>query len=224
MKRTPAILLTLVGLAFVAAGVFLAGNGETEDRSLALGAIAFFGACALIGAANLLPKQRLSADPEGAFNIYSDAGQSLALILGSGGMAVGCLIFAPAARSDGDWFVAIVGWFGAAFFGLGVPIGIWRLLRPTQLIRLDTEGVTTFGPNGWSVKWRDVRDISRFEIRGQRFLGLNTDESALPTMLGRLSDALNLPRFALSVTGSNVRFEDLETQVRALWAAARGTR
>lgn len=221
MKRTTAVLLSLIGLAFVALGVFVLIEGEARSRSLAIGCIAFFGACALIGLANLLPKRKLKADPDGAFTIYADAGQSLTLIIGGAGMAIGCFMFAPLARADGNWLVVAAAWLGVAFFGLGIPVGLWRLLRPTQLARLDHQGVTTFGPTAWSVKWRDVRNIRPFEIHGQRFLALDSDAPPGSKTFAQASGALGLPSFALSVTGSNVRFEDLEAQAHALWAQAR---
>jgi hypothetical protein len=221
MKRTTAILLSLIGLAFVAVSVFVLIEGEASSRSLAIGCIAFFGACALIGLANLLPKKKLKTDPDGAFTMYADAGQSLTLIIGGAGMAIGCFMFAPLAHADGNWLVAVVAWFGAAFFGLSVPVGLWRLLRPKQLARLDHEGVTTFGPTAWSVKWRDVHDVRPFEVHGQRFLALDSNAPPGSKTFAQVSGALGLPYFALSVTGSNVRFEDLEAQARALWAQAR---
>lgn len=49
MGAVKSALLTLIGLAFVAMGIFLLVRGDPQDVTLAWGIIAFFGACAAVG-------------------------------------------------------------------------------------------------------------------------------------------------------------------------------
>lgn len=217
MSAKTALVLTLISLAFVAAGFLILIQGEAGDRAMAIACIAFFGACALIGAFSLAPKRALKVEADGAVVLMPDSAQSLGFILGGAGLSLGCFLLAPLALADGNLLVAAIAWFGAAFFALAVPIGAWRLLQSRPLARLNEAGVQTFGLNAWSLSWQQVRDIGVYEIHNQRFVAFDVDAEA-PTFSDRVSDAFNLPRYALGVAGTAARFEDLEAQVRALWS------
>src|SRR5881275_2661963 len=69
--------------------------------------------------------------------IYPSRSRSLG-IAGLASVMVAVSLFA--ARHAGA-LVAAVGWFGVAFFGLGVVVGLARAIRPRPIFVLDEEGL-----------------------------------------------------------------------------------
>lgn len=153
-----AVLLTLIGLGFVAMGVFLLLRGDPQDRTLAWGIIAFFGACATVGVVQLLPARRATLGEGGALVLRPL--RAVGLLLAGLAMGVGCLCLAPYANTQGDLYMSYVAYFGALFFGGGSAFALWRVFGGPPLARIDTHGVETFGSGAWKLAWRDVLAIN----------------------------------------------------------------
>ncbi len=213
MNRGKDIGLTLISLAFVAMGIFLLVQGDPEDRLMAIGVTAFFGACALVGLMQLIPSERITLDTDGGFTIKPDRIQMLGMAVGALGMAAGCAIFAPIAANEGRQVVALAGYAGTLFFGLGGLFLIWRALTEKPLARIDRYGVRTFGPGAWSFAWREIGGIQIMVLQGQPVLSFEPDTvDILPnSSLG----------YTIGVRGSRLKFEDLQAIVHDLWRSHR---
>jgi hypothetical protein len=222
MSTRTAWMLLAIGLGFVAVSGLMLGFGAPDDRAIGLACLVFFGACALVGAFQLLPKRTLAPDAQGVVTLMPDPMQQIGLIIGAGAMSAGCYFIAPLAAADGNGFVSVMSWIGVAFFGLGAPVGLWRLLRAKPQARLDSEGVQAFGPMGWSLAWRDVTEIGVCDISSQRFVAFEAPAHGAASLSDRANDALGLPRHLLGVTGTAARFEDLHALALSYWTRYRG--
>lgn len=208
MKRSTAFLLVLVGAIFVGASVFLMLRGATAGRTFGLAGVAFFGACAIVGAISLFPRKRIMLDSAGGLTLKPDPVRTAALVLGALGMSAGSLLLAPAVAEVGRLIVSYVCYFGGAFFGLGALAGIWRLLTRTALARIDQNGVRTFGPGKWALAWNEIDEVGIFRVQSTRLIAFNSTTS--PGVLGA-------PRYSLTVAGTTHDFEGLLEIAQELW-------
>lgn len=209
MSRFRAFLLTLVSLLFVAGGVFIVTR-DPANAGLAWGVIAFFGACALVGALQLLPKQRAIPSDADELTLQPSRLHIIGMAIGSLAMGAGCFMIAPLASRDGDTFVTIVAYVGAAFFGLGAFLVAWRAIRVQPLARLDSAGVHTFGPGAWTLPWRDISAIGIYQVASQRFIVFES-HSRPPPLLSPMG-------FTITTQGAGFVFEDVLAFADALWA------
>lgn len=198
-------MLTLGSLVFVAGGVFLFAAGDPEARVTAIGVITFFGACALVGLIQLMPRERIKLDANGGFTIRPDrifrAGMAIAAL----GMAIGCYVIAPLAARENRDVMAIVGYLGAAFFGAAALITAWRLFNDKPLARLDREGVSVFGHAQWSLAWRDIVGFSTTQV------------NAHPVIVFEVGAVGASAPYLLGVEGTRLRHADLHALVEDLW-------
>ena len=112
-----ALLLTVVSPLFVAGGIWILIENRPEDRAIAIGMIAMFGAGLVVGLMHLFPILQT-----GKLRDYV-----MAACCASLGLA--CYLVAPLARADGDMTAAYASWAGAVFFGLGAIAIAWRAGR-----------------------------------------------------------------------------------------------
>jgi hypothetical protein len=222
MPTRTAWLLLAIGLGFVAGGVFILIAGDAEDRILGLAWVLFFGACALVGGFALLPRRALLPGSDGAVTLLPDRLQLVGLCAGGAGMSAGSFYIGQVARAEGGVLMSLLCWTGVAFFGLAAVLGVWRLLNPKPLARLDAEGVHVFGRMGWSLRWRDIGAIGQIEIGSQRFVAFEAAARAPGSFSDRANDALGMPRHMLGVSGTAARFEDLHAHALAFWSRHRG--
>ncbi len=222
------VLLTLIGLAFVAVGVFLLARGDPENATLAWGVIVFFGACAAVGLVQLLPVRKAQLNREGALVLRPL--RAVGTLLAGIAMGLGCLIFAPYAAAQGDTFISYVCYFGAVFFGGGSLFALcWTLFGP-PLARIDASGVETFDKLGWKLAWRDViairtgspgRDQGWIEFAmaeptaepiDEEDADYEEEDAHYEEFQGRI----------LSVADTRLAFEDVSAIVHELWQRHRG--
>lgn len=215
MGPIKAALLTLVSVSFVAVGVFILVRGEASDAQLAWGIIAFFGACGLVGLFQFAPRRRSIPASSTELILQPNRLHLIGMAIGSLAMAAGCFLMAPIARADGEGFVSVVAYIGAAFFGIGAPLILWRALRLEPLARLSAEDVQTFGVGGWTLRWADVRNIGAQHVYGQRFIVF--DAPGRPALMPPLG-------FAISISGSGFDFDDVLAFANELWTRNRGAR
>lgn len=201
-------LLTLISLAFVAGGVFLLLRGDTADAALAWGCIAFFGACALSGVAELWPSARAKLDRDGALTLRPR--RTYGTLIAALGMGLGCYLLAPLAAASGDTMISYIAYFGAFFFGVGGVFALWRTATAPPIARLDASGVEAFGRYGWKLQWREVVGIGAEEYGDVPFL-LIMPAGAAPDTTG----------LALNVAESGLAFEDVRAIAEQLWARHR---
>lgn len=213
MGRAKAALLTLVSAIFVAAGVFILARGEAGNVTLAWPIIAFFGACGLVGLLQFTQRRKVIPASSTELVLQPNRLHLVGMAIGSLAMAVGCFLMAPVAKADGEGIVSAVGYIGAAFFGIGAPLILWRALRLQPLARLSAEGVQTFGVGGWTLKWEDVRNIGVQHVYGQRFIVF--DARTRPSLMPPLG-------YAISTSGSGFDFDDVFTFASELWTRNRG--
>ena len=209
MNRGKDLLLTLGSLAFVACGIFLLVSGDPEDRLVAIGVTLFFGACAIVGLMQLIPRERIVLDADGGFTIKPDRIQMIGMAIGALGMAAGCYIFAPIAAAENRQVVSLAGYAGTLFFGLGGLFLIWRAFTDKPLARIDRDGVRTFGLGAWAFTWREIGGINILAVQGQPVLSFepNTVDILPNSGLG----------YTIGVNGSRLRFEDFQATVFELW-------
>lgn len=228
------VLLTLIGLAFVALGVFLLVRGDPENVALAWGTIAFFGACAAVGLVELFPlTRRAKLNREGALIVRQTG--PIAMPFAGIAMGAGCFFLAPYAAAQGDVFMSYIGYFGAAFFGGGSLLALsWTFIR-RPMARIDACGVEMFGAFGWKLEWREIVAINTQSFgRDQGFFDFVTsfepsathehdtrdmdqDEEDWDEHEPELSN-----RRTLGLAGTGLAFEDASRIVDALWRRHRG--
>jgi hypothetical protein len=67
-------------------------------------------------------------------------------------------------------------WLGLVFFGLGIPVFSWLLIRPQRLL-FDAEGFTVAGGmirTPWKIRWQDVSEFLVIQLpRGGKMVGFN---------------------------------------------------
>jgi hypothetical protein len=217
------VLLTLISLAFAAIGVWIIRDpdvGATPgDQMMGWAVLALFGACAVIGVSQLLTTRAPQPDALGATTLRPAPFQSIALIIGGLGMAIGCALLVPFARTDGDWLIVAIGAFGAVFFGLCALVGVWRVMSAKPIMRLEREGLQVFGAKPWRAAWRDITAIEPFQVFGQHFLGLRVSpaiEAAFPNH-GRIDRTMGFPRFSISASLTGIQPAAFEAMVRDYW-------
>ena len=92
--------------------------------------------------------------------------------------------------SDGE----STGWFVAAFFGLGIPLGILQLMPASSYLRLDTTGFTMCSL--WrksTIHWRDVQAFGIWTVptAGTKMVCYNLKPEAPRHTKGKLSTAMS---------------------------------
>jgi hypothetical protein len=79
------------------------------------------------------------------------------------------------AHNISEWSL-IKTWLGVIFFGLGVLVFSWLLIRP-QRLSLDAEGFTVAGGmirTPWKIRWQDVSEFLVIQLpRGGKMVGFN---------------------------------------------------
>lgn len=224
MGRLRSIALLAISLGFVALGAFAAGQGG-DSLGVGLLCMAFFGGAAVMAAAELLPADLPTPDAEGVTLIKPNRAHMIALMAGGALMAVAIPQTAHLMMtSEPPLLVAGFALLGIVIFGGAAFVGLWRLLRPNALYRLDQVGVASLhGAQKWFVPWRAVRGIDPIVIRGIYFLALDVDASVPRPkgVLGAAAKIAGLPEFAIGPTGSRVPFDHFAELVRHHWERRR---
>ena len=198
--------------------------GEASDRPLAAACLAFFGACAIVFIGELLPKHAPAPDAAGVTIITPNRTQLAMLVLASGLAAGACPTIAALAAADGQAVKSWITWSGVVLFGLGVPIGLWRMIRAKPIYRLDGHGIENLSGKGWTIPWRAIRTIETFGQKGQNWLALDVDPAAgiAGGAMQGVNRAFGFPAFTVGAQGTGMRFDQLADIVRGYWARGRG--
>ncbi len=71
--------------------------------------------------------------------------------------------------SKGKWF----GWVVVSFFGLGIPVSLWMLMRGPASLRLDKTGIEMKGLfKTLALKWSDVDGFYSGKTHGNKMIGI----------------------------------------------------
>jgi hypothetical protein len=151
------VFALVIGLVFVAAGVFLLYQGHDSLQAWAV--IAFFGACALIGFWELRPRRIKKAQPPLYPNseivahtliIKSDFIHFLVFGLGSAGLAFGGFVMMATEKAP------LLGLLVLCFFGLGALILLWQVLDRRPRLVIDRDGVIDRMLGVGRIAWTDL--------------------------------------------------------------------
>lgn len=87
----------------------------------------------------------------------------------------------------------LIGWLGAVFFGLGIPVALLMLWPGRFYLRLDERGFELVSPfSRQFTAWRDVQGFYLCAIHGTRMIAVvYRDEHAMQTALRRFSVRLS---------------------------------
>ena len=105
--------------------------------------------------------------------------------------------------------MAIVGWLGIAFFGLGAIVIAKRLIEGGEALRIDRTGIAFAAWSDQTIPWSEITDVSEWSLRGQRSIILHLrDPDRFPGkgLLGfsaKANKALTGGDVPLSLTGTN---------------------
>ena len=224
MGRIKASLFLLMSLVFVGAGGWMLVVGAAGDRAVAAAILAFFGACAIVFVGELLPKQMPTPNAAGGTIIQPNRTQMAMLALASGLAAGACPTIAALAAVNGQMVKSWITWSGAGLFGIGVPIGLWRMIRAKPLYRLDAYGIENLSGKGWVIPWSTIRNIEKFGQSGQNWLALEVDPAAgiQGGAMQSVNRAFGFPAFTIGAQGAGMRFDQLTNLVLGYWARGRG--
>jgi hypothetical protein len=71
----------------------------------------------------------------------------------------------------------IMGWFGTCFFGLGLPVGLFQTFDKRLQILITEKGIWDRTTNQDEVKWEQIIEAYPFDIYGQKFISLATEDT-----------------------------------------------
>jgi hypothetical protein len=71
----------------------------------------------------------------------------------------------------------ILGWVGTCFFGLGLPIGLFQTFDKRPQLIITENGIWDRTTNQDEIKWEQIIEAYPFDIRGQKFISLVTDDT-----------------------------------------------
>jgi len=80
-------------------------------------------------------------------------------------------------KNDSSSTEKIVGWFGALFFGLGIPVGLFHLFDRRPQIIISVDGIWDRTTNQDEIKWEQIINAYPIDIYRQKFVSIIVDES-----------------------------------------------
>lgn len=114
-----------------------------------------------------------------ALELRAKKARLVGAVLGSFGFVAFCTI--ALLNAPFGWFEKGAMVLGILTFGTFAIVGIARLLKPAQHIRLDEIGIHTDGVPGaapMTVRWEDLRSIRTWEMERQRMVVLDITDLA----------------------------------------------
>lgn len=138
------------------------------------------------------------------YKIYDSCRRALVLLFS-------CSLFVAAPfllslKKTPPWYI----WLFAAFFGLGLLSGLYRLLNRRPRLVLDGHGIHDRRMRGQSFPWEAIRDVSLASLAGQSFLSLELDANH-PDVRSPSAKAMKLNSFfgmeAFNISVSELRVD-----------------
>lgn len=204
------VLLTLIGLSFVALSIFLMAVGKEPWTSPdPWSGLLFFAGCAVVGIADIVSSQRPAAPEVTAERVvlrYERLRMGALGLVGAGWFAAGVI---------GLWgtvFPAWLAWMLAAFGGLVavvlLPIGLDG--RPKVVV--DAQGIADYRRLTRKIAWGDLSAISYSTASGMPTVELRLNDShayldkrpSFGRLLGHTIDPLHINTFNLDGTLADI--------------------
>lgn len=221
MGQLRTIGLLAVATALTAMGLMMTVAGEGLARAAGLLCAASSGGCALVLALRLIPAPAPRPDPGGVTLIVPSrtrlAGLSVASALVAATFPLAGGLAAAQTGAAGVWIA--IG--GATLFGAGALYGVFRLLRPTALYRLDPVGIAGLQGSAWFVPWRAVRGIDPLSTHGQYFLSLDIDPASNAGPPVARARAGKPRAVTIGPQGAAMRFDEFAELVQRYWERGR---
>lgn len=217
--------LLTISVAFVVLGGVIAAQGSGPETGMGLAFMAFFGGSGVMAGIDLLPPVLPRPDAQGVTLIEPNRAHMVAVVVAGALMAAAIPQIAQRMlEGDSPLLATALAIAGTTFFATAALFGLWRLLQPRALYRLDHVGVASLqGGQNWFVPWRAVRGMDPFAVRGVYFLALDVDP-ALPRpkgLVGPAQRATGVPPFAIGPAGSRVPFDHFAELVQHHWEHGR---
>lgn len=84
-------------------------------------------------------------------------------------------------KEDTNTIEQVVGWAGACFFGLGIPVGLFHLFDRRPQIIINEAGIYDRTAHKDFINWAIIQDAYPIDIYGQKFISLVVGEDFKPS-------------------------------------------
>ncbi len=164
MSRARAIVLALITLA-LALGAAEMWRTDPSSRTFALAAGLFFGAVCLASVAQLAPARAPPVDPDGSISIPSSPVRAFLYAVGMGAGAAAAYLLAFDTSTPGHPALTVLLVCVAAVCAAIALYYLFRAMNGEPVYRLDRSGISSSSLRHWSLPWREIEQVSTFEIQ-----------------------------------------------------------
>ncbi|WP_426450851.1 STM3941 family protein [Paenibacillus sp. S-38] len=157
------------------------------------------------------------------------------------GLSIGAAIFVAGGaglfawgQEEEDLELIVVGAAGIIFFGGCLLYLLSRLIRRKPSLVIDDEGIMDHSSytGGGAIRWEQIRDITVYELMGQRFIGLELHDpgsflekqSPFKRVLLRMNRGLVEASVNIPQTGVRMPLDELYAVMTERWNAALRTK
>lgn len=219
MGRSRAVMFTLLSGAITALVLWLLPQSEGADRTFALGAALFFGACTLVPLSHLFPARLPAEEADGSVTILNSKARSLTVALALVMVTAAALLMWPIISQDGDWrkFVFLLIPAPCAFLALK-----YLQWSGQPAFRFDRQGVTRYQWGTQTTPWDVVTGVRRVDVRGAQHVVLDVTP-AYRRQFGwwrRLGAATGFGDLTLPSGATGLTPSEIEALVRRFWNPA----
>jgi hypothetical protein len=223
-------ILILISLAFVVIGLFLISS----DGSLAgVAGTLFFGACLIVFifrefesrfvfSLSQIRERSLKADE---IEVPRSKTKTIVVLIGAAGFIVagGAMVFVP--ETFGNAMLSrLIGIVGISFFGVCGIYAVRKLFDRTPGLIIHKNGITdnSAASSVGFIDWKDIKEISTWEVASTRFLVLNTNvpskyidraENAVTQKLMKANYKMCGSPITIAATSLKIKFDDLKKLV-----------
>jgi len=157
--------------------------------------------------------------------IRSSPTKTTGLIVGAIGMTAGSasMAFRVLPGIDAGSFGEFVGYVGLVFFGLCTVLIFWRFLTTRgPVVTMDVQGICDTRIAKKVIPWSAVRDISTWEMSGQKVMVLAVDPAVEAGLnLSRIARWTRQANRSLGADGLCVTAQGIKTTYATLFSTAR---
>lgn len=221
MSRTRAVVLALLTLA-LALGAAEMWRTDPSSRTFALAAGLFFGAVCLASAVQLAPARAPPVDPDGSTSIPSSPVRAFLYAVGMGaGAAAAYLLAFDTSTPSHPALTALLVCVSAGCGAIALYY-LFRAMTGDPVYRLDASGISSSSLRHWSLPWREIENISTFEIQYVARIALRPTPAARERLnwVERLY-GLGVLGVVIGPGATGLPLSDLERLVRDYWERSR---
>lgn len=221
MSRTRAVVLALLTLA-LALGAAEMWRTDPSSRTFALAAGLFFGAVCLASAMQLAPARAPPVDPDGSISIQSSPVRAFLYSVGMGAGAAAAFLLAFDTSTPGHPALTVLLACVSAGCSAIALYYLFRAMTGDPVYRLDASGISSSSLRHWSLPWREIENISTFEIQYVARIALRPTPAARERLnwVERLY-GLGVLGVVIGPGATGLPLSDLERLVRDYWERSR---